>query len=158
MKPSLVSHEAEAPIVIARGTIAARGPERVVYTAAALAGIWTGVAFASIFGPDMVTGSLHEHMPLIAMWAWIWGGFASGLVLMASSKSRGAVRSQWQLFGGGTAGVWVVAALVMVYAPVMVTGTDPTRLPIAAITVPIIAMVLTAFLSVSQAGAAPPTA
>ena len=111
------------------------------------------LAFASIFAPDLVTGRLQEHMPLTAMSAWLWGAFASGLVLLASSKSESAHRSLWQLFGVGTAGIWLIAGLVSVYAPVMVTGSDPTRLPIAALIAPIFAMVLTAYLSVYQAGA-----
>ncbi len=135
----------------APGTSVTAAKGGYLYPAVALAGVWIGVAFASIFAPDLVTGrgpSL-EHQPLTAMSAWVWGVIASGLVLLASSKGTNAPQSAWQLFGIGTAAIWVIAGLVSVFAPVMDVGI---QLPIAALIAPVFAMVLTAFLSVYQAG------
>ncbi len=39
--------------------------------------------------------------------------------------------------------VWIGVALVSAFAPVMVTGTDPTTIPLAAIGVPIVGSFLT---------------
>ena len=44
---------------------------------------------------------------------------------------------------GFVAAVWIVAALVAIFGPEMVTGSDPTRLPIAALLSPVAATVLT---------------
>lgn len=39
--------------------------------------------------------------------------------------------------------VWAVATAVAVFGPELVTGSDPTRVPICALLAPIAAMVLT---------------
>ncbi len=132
--------------------VSSSGQSRFLYTGLALAGIWVGLSGASIFAPDLVTGSNHEHIPLAAMIAWIWAAVATGLVLLASARSTRASFGQFQLFGIATALTWVIAGLTSVFAPVMVTGTDPTLIPIVALIAPIFAMIVTAFLSVFQAG------
>jgi hypothetical protein len=43
-----------------------------------------------------------------------------------------------------TLGIWAVAVILGIALPVMVTGTDPTRIPVAAIFAPIAAAMLTA--------------
>lgn len=150
----------QSPVVTGRETASSSRPTRFLYTGVALAGIWIGVAFASIFAPYFVTAGGYVQLPLTAMSAWVWGAIASGLVLLASSKSTNALRPVWQLFGIGTAAIWVVAGLVSVFVPEMVFGRDPyaTRIPIAALIAPVFALVLTAFLSVYQAGSSQETA
>jgi hypothetical protein len=43
-----------------------------------------------------------------------------------------------------TVGIWAVATILGITLPVMVTGTDPTRIPFAAIFAPVAAAMLTA--------------
>ncbi|HEX2046183.1 MAG TPA: hypothetical protein VHF27_00360 [Acidimicrobiales bacterium] len=110
----------------------------------ALVGIWGGVVAMSLFAPDLVSGSEHEHLPIAALTTWIWGVVASRAVLTTLVRLSDA-RSD-QLRGqlvGFIAGVWAVAALVAILAPEMVTGSDPTRLPIAALLAPMAATALT---------------
>jgi hypothetical protein len=43
-----------------------------------------------------------------------------------------------------TLGIWAVATILAITLPVMVTGTDPTRIPFAALFAPVAAAMLTA--------------
>jgi hypothetical protein len=55
--------------------------------------IWVCVVLASIFAPDFVSGSQHDHLPL-AWFDWIWGLVATGsLVLVATKGIRAAAFS-----------------------------------------------------------------
>jgi hypothetical protein len=42
--------------------------------------------------------------------------------------------------------VWTAMALASIFAPPMVTGTDPTQIPLIAIIVPLAAMAVTGFI------------
>ncbi len=117
----------------------------VGHGAASLAGIWGAVVAISLFAPDLVSGSEHEHLPIAAFTTWIWGAIASRRVITTLLRLDEA-GSQTQLarqLAALVAGVWVVAAAVAIFAPQMVTGSDPTRLPIAAMLAPIAAAALT---------------
>jgi hypothetical protein len=130
--------------------------DRRRYTAVALVGIWVAVAVASAFSPDLVTGSEHDHLALVAATAWFWGAISSGLVLLASAvggRTEEGASLTWRIFGIETAAVWVAAAVVGVFGPTLVTGSDPTTIPVTALTVPTAAMLVTAYLCVYQAGA-----
>jgi hypothetical protein len=111
----------------------------------ALAGIWLAVVAMSVLAPDMVTGSHHEHLPLAAFTTWIWGAVASGSVVATVLRLDDGGRPHPVVgqLASFVLGGWVVAALVAIGAPEMVTGSDPTRLPIAALLAPIAATVLT---------------
>ena len=118
---------------------------RILWAIVALAGIWIGVAVISIFSPDMVTGSQQEHYPIAAIIAWIPGASATRSVMNAMVR-RSTTRSVLMGISIGTVVVWLAATLVCVFGPVMVTGTDPTRLPFAAVLAPIGAAVATGFV------------
>jgi len=80
---------------------------------------------------------------------WIWGLVATSFVVIAAMKGiRASVASLtlWVTLGVGTAVIWAGVALVSVFAPTMVTGTDPTTLPLAAIGAPIVGCFLTWFI------------
>jgi len=47
--------------------------------------------------------------------------------------------------------LWTLTALVAVLSPELVTGTDPTRIPLAALIAPPVAAVVTGLLSLRQA-------
>jgi hypothetical protein len=50
--------------------------------------------------------------------------------------------------------VWLVVAAASVFTPVMETGADPTRIPVAVLVAPEIGTVVTAFLCIVAAGGA----
>jgi hypothetical protein len=117
----------------------------VVPAVSALVAIWGAVGAISLFAPDLVSGSEHEHLPVAAFTTWIWGVVASRTVMTALLRLDGAGRDD-RLAGplaGFVAGLWAVTALVAVFAPRMVTGSDPTQLPIAALLAPMAASALT---------------
>lgn len=111
----------------------------------AVAAIAITATLASIFAQDMVTGSEHEHLPLVALTIWPWAAAAAGYVLMAGR--RGPAR-QLDL---GVIVVWAAVAIVAIAVPPMVTGTDPTRIPLAALIVAPFGAVVTGFLAIAHA-------
>ena len=121
---------------------------RWVWAGVAVAAIWLAATAASIWSPDLITGSAHEHIPLVAMNAPIWALLATGFAVMAPAVTaidRGRV---WAVYAGAVAFVWASAAVIAIAAPSLVTGSDPTTVPIAGIIAPIAAMTVTAFATV----------
>jgi hypothetical protein len=110
-----------------------------------VAAIWTCTAATSLLAPDMVTGSQQEHLPIAMLTAWLWASVGSAYALM--TPQRGS-RSGWTV---GVALVWALMALVAIVAPAMVTGTDPTTIPLATLIAPPVAAVVTGMLSLRQA-------
>ena len=95
----------------------------------------------------------HEHLPIAAFGDWLYAAIATGLVLMAfSRRTLDTGRSLWMGFTIAIASIWAVVALASIAAPSMVTGSDPTTIPIAAFVAPIAGVVATAFVSGSVAG------
>jgi hypothetical protein len=121
-------------------------PSWMGWTAIGIGGIWVAVLLLSLLAPDMVTGSQQEHLPIAAFTTWFWGAAGTLVFLWAMGRLRG--RAGWQPVWIGlsvaTLGIWAVATILGITLPVMVTGTDPTRIPFAAIFVPIAAAGLTA--------------
>jgi hypothetical protein len=117
----------------------------MLWSIGGLAGIWTGVVLISVLAPDMVSGSEQEHLPVAAFATWLWGLVSSGGFLWAMGKLRGdAVRRPiWIGLSVVALTVWLVATILSITLPVVETGSDPTRLPIAAMVTPIAAAVLT---------------
>lgn len=111
----------------------------------AVVAIWASTAVTSLLAPDMVTGSQHEHLPLALMTGWLWASVGTAYALM--TPRRGS-RATWTV---AVVLIWFMAALVGIAAPVMVTGTDPTRIPLAAILAPLVAAIVTGLLSLHQA-------
>jgi hypothetical protein len=120
-------------------------------TAAGIAGIWVAVALISIFAPDMVTGSEHQHLPVAALGSWFWGLIATGAFLWAMGRLRGnAIRRPiWTGLTVATLAIWAVATVASIALPVVETGSDPTRLPIGAMVAPVAATVLTALAGIT---------
>lgn len=110
-----------------------------------LAAVWLAVILISAFSPDQVSGAQQDHIPIAAILTWIWGLIASRslITLLAKQREHPERFADVRLLVGGVAVVWGIATLVAIFGPVMVTGTDPTKLPLAAILAPIAAMVLT---------------
>ncbi len=115
-------------------------PTVVSAPALALGAIWAAVVAISVFAPDLVSGSEHQHLPVAAFGTWIWGAVSTFIVLAALLRREQGVGPQPAYV---VAAVWVAAAVVSIAAPSMVTGSDPTRPPIASLVAPVAATVLT---------------
>lgn len=128
---------------------------RYLFAGIAVASIWLTIAAASIWSPDLISGTEQEQVPLAAILDWFYAALATGLVLMAfGRRSPGATRSLWLGFTVAVGGIWFVVAIASIFAPTIVTGTDPTTVPIAALASPIAGVMATAFVSVFVAGSA----
>jgi hypothetical protein len=117
-------------------------------TGVTIGAIWLGVVLASIYAPDMVTGSQHEHLAVVGGGDWIWGLVATSIVVLAAQhgfRTRPASRTAWVALAVSVGVVWIGVALVSAFAPVWVTGTDPTIIPAPAMGAPILGTFLTWF-------------
>jgi hypothetical protein len=121
------------------------------WAVAGIAGIWVAVTLISIFAPDMVTGSEHQHLPVAAFGSWLWGLAATGAFIWAMGKLRGdaARRPIWIGLTAATLTIWLAATIASISLPVVVTGSDPTRLPVGAMVAPVAALVLTALAGIT---------
>jgi hypothetical protein len=110
----------------------------------AVAAIVIAAVLASLFAPDLVTGPEHEHLPLVALTIWPWAAPAVGFVLMAGQRGRARELVL------GVISVWAAVVVLVIAVPAMVTGTDPTRIPLAALIVPPFAAIATGFLAIAH--------
>lgn len=118
-------------------------------TGVAIASIWVSVVLASMYAPDFVSGSQQEHLTLVGWIDWVWGAIATGFVVLAAMQGiRAAVSSvaAWISLGIGVGLVWLGVFVVSVFAPVFITGSDPTRIPLAALGIPILGVFVTWFV------------
>jgi hypothetical protein len=117
-----------------------------LWTVIGIGGIWIAVLLISLLAPDLVSGSEQQHLPVAAFTAWFWGVIGTLVLLWAMGRLRG--RARWRPIWIGlpvaTLGIWAVATILAITLPVIVTGTDPTRIPFAAIFAPVAAAMLTA--------------
>lgn len=113
--------------------------------AIAFGGIWAAVLAISLLAPDLVSGSEQQHLPVAAFATWIWGMVASVAVFSfwVSPPLASDLGPLHRPFAVGVAAVWLVAAVVGVLGPELVTGSDPTRVPVAAILTPMAATAVT---------------
>ena len=126
---------------------------RSAMTAISVMIVWLAVGAVSVLSPDLVTGSAQEHLPLAAITGWWWGVVATALILMAAGLARDAVDGRWRVLAVSTGTIWAIVALTSIMAPEMVTGADPTRIPIAALLTPVAGTIVTAFVCLYVAGA-----
>jgi hypothetical protein len=110
--------------------------------ARAVAAVWGAAAGIALFAPDLVSGSEHEHLPIAAFTVWIWAALATGFLVMIPAGRR---RSSH--LASTVALAWLAVAIATIFGPVMVTGSDPTRIPIVALTAPIFGAFATAFVA-----------
>ena len=118
-------------------------------TGLTVASIWASVVVSSFYAPDFVSGSQQEHLPLVGWLDWVWGAVATAFVTLAALqgiRAAAASLTPWVALAIGTAAGWLGVALVSIYAPVFVTGTDPTRIPLVALGIPIVGVFVTWFV------------
>jgi hypothetical protein len=123
-----------------------------MWVVVAVASVWVAVGAVSVFAPDLISGTEQEHVPVAGLLTWLWGGLATGLIVLAASVSDTSTE-RWRATAITIAIIWAVAAAAGIWSPVLETGTDPTRVPLAAILAPIAATIATAFIAVFAAGA-----
>jgi hypothetical protein len=89
-------------------------------------------------------------MPIAAFTTWFWGGVGTMVFLWTMGKVRGSAtwRPIWIGLSVTTLAVWIVATIIGIAAPVFVTGSDPTQIPVAAFFAPVVAAMLTALAGV----------
>ncbi|HEX6419664.1 MAG TPA: hypothetical protein VFZ77_14285 [Acidimicrobiales bacterium] len=123
----------------------------MAWAAAGVGGIWVAAALIGFLAPDMVTGSEQQHMPIAAMTSWLWGLGATAAFLWAMGRLRGRAtrRPIWIGLATATLIVWLVATIVGTTAPVLETGSDPTRIPLGALIGPMGAAALTVLTGVT---------
>jgi hypothetical protein len=117
-----------------------------------IAYIWAATAVTSVFAPDMVTGSDHEHFPLAAVVGWLFALVATGLVATALTRRHRRSVSLWVGVTASNAAIWTGVAVASVFGPTLVTGTDPTVIPLVALVAPVVGTLATAFVCVFAAG------
>jgi hypothetical protein len=129
----------------ARRTTTADG-SWMLWTAIGIGGIWVAVLLISLLAPDLVSGSEQQHLPVAAFTSWFWGGIGTLVLLWAMGRLRGhpVLRPAWIGLSVVTLGIWALATILAITLPEMVTGTDPTRIPFAALFAPAGAAMLTA--------------
>ncbi len=132
---------------------------RYRFAAMAVCSIWVTLAAASIWSPGLISGTDGTHVPIAAFTDWFYAVIATGLVLLAFSRRTPDVgRSSWAAFTLVISGIWLVVAITSIWTPDLISGTDETRVPVAALVSPIAGVLATAFASVFVAGSPSGTA
>lgn len=128
---------------------------RAIGTGISLLAIWTAATIAVVYSPDLVSGANHEHFQLALFFAWPLAAVATGMVLVAAGVTRHTVAAvgPWAVYALLNAVAWAGAALASVFVSPMVTGTDPTTIPLAVLIAPVFAVFVTAYASIYVAGA-----
>jgi hypothetical protein len=118
----------------------------MLWTGLGIGGIWVAVLLNSLLAPDLVSGSEQEHLPVAAFTTWVWGGVGTVALLWAMVRLRDSATWEpaWIGVSVVTLAVWATAAILGITLPVFETGSDPTRIPVAAIFAPAAAAMLTA--------------
>jgi hypothetical protein len=121
---------------------------RWVWSGLAVAAIWLATSAAAVWSPDLVSGSAHEHIPLIAINFPIWAVLGTGFAVIAPAATPANRPHVWSVYGAAVVVIWGAAAVIAIAAPPLVAGSDPTTVPIAGLIAPIAAMAATAYATV----------
>ncbi|MFZ0013222.1 MAG: hypothetical protein WAL25_03810, partial [Acidimicrobiia bacterium] len=85
----------------------------------------------------------QDHLPIVAMLSWFWGLVALGYLAFVRATHGGPA------LGLSVGVLWLGVAVTSIFAPQMVTGSDPTQIPIAGLVAPILGCLATAFLALN---------
>jgi hypothetical protein len=130
--------------------------DRFLMVSLAAGAVWISVGLASMFAPDLVSGTEQEHIPIAGLTLWLWGAIATGLVLMTGAIGRRVIDRRWRALAAIVAVIWFTVAAAAIWSPELVTGSDPTRIPLTALLAPVAGTIATAFACLFVAGAATP--
>jgi hypothetical protein len=147
-----------ATVISRRGSTAGAMPQLTPSraTTLAVASIWAAVLLASLFSPALIHSPEQKHLPIAAITWWFWGLIATGFVLAALVKRRhqtgAAEEGPWFALAAVTGAIWLIAALLSIFTPRQVTGSDPTQFPVGAVFAPVVAVLATGVLAGCVAG------
>ena len=125
---------------------------RLLPAAVAVAGIWLAMALSSVFAPDLISDA-QDHVPIVAITIWIWGAVATGFVLFGAAFPARDRMARWGL-PVAVLGIWGAVALVTIFAPTIVAGSDGTIVPVAGLFAPVAGAVATGFACLAAAWSA----
>ena len=133
---------------------------RLLPAAVAVGGIWLAMALSSMFAPDLISDA-QDHVPIVALTIWIWGAVATGFVLFGAAFPARDRMARWGL-PVAVLGIWGAVALVSIFAPSIVTGSDEmivagsgqTIVPVAGLFAPVAGAIATGFACLAAAWSA----
>lgn len=130
---------------------------RATFVSVSIAAIWFATLAASLSAPPLVTGSAHETIPLVAAVDWLWAALATGFIVLAAGLVGRGHRSSWLGAAVAVSAIWIAVAVASIAGPSLVTGTDPTTVPLAALLSPFAGVIATAYVAifVAASSAAP---
>jgi hypothetical protein len=89
-------------------------------------------------------------VPIVAITIWPWGAVATGFVLFGAAFPPRDQMARWGL-PVAVLGIWGAVALVSIFAPSIVTGSDQTIVPIAGLFSPVAGAVATGLACLAAA-------
>ena len=110
----------------------------------AVASIVGAALVVTLFAPDLVSGSEHEHLPLAAMLVWLWA--AAAVVYVAEASRAAGFATVAAPMVATVAVIWGITALAATFGPELVTGSDPTHVPLTALAAPVFAALATGYV------------
>ena len=130
---------------------------RLLPAAVAVAGIWLAMALSSVYAPDLISDA-QDHVPIVAITIWPWAAVATGFVLFGAAFPTRDQMARWGL-PVAVLGIWAAVALVSIFAPTIVTGSDETIVggsgqtivPIAALFAPVAGAIATGYACLAAA-------
>ena len=133
---------------------------RLLPAAVAVGGIWLAMALSSLFAPDLISDA-QDHVPIVAITIWIWGAVATGFVLFGAAFPTRDRLARWGL-PVAVLGIWGAVALVSIFAPSIVTGSDEmivagsgqTIVPVAGLFAPVAGAIATGYACLAAAWSA----
>jgi hypothetical protein len=125
---------------------------RLLPTAVAVAGLWLATALSSMFAPDLISSS-QDHVPVVALTIWPWGAVATGFVVFGAAFPARDQMARWGL-PVAVVGIWGAVALMSIYAPTIVVGSDGTIVPVAGLFAPVAGTIATGYACLAAAWSA----
>jgi hypothetical protein len=125
---------------------------RLLPAAVAVAGLWLATALSSMFAPDLISSS-QDHVPVVALTIWPWGAVATGFVLFGAAFPARDQMARWGL-PVAVLGIWSAVALMSIYAPTIVVGSDGTIVPVAGLFAPVAGTIATGYACLAAAWSA----
>ena len=130
---------------------------RMLPAAVAVGGLWLAMALSSMFAPDLISAD-YDHVPIVALTIWPWGAVATGFVLFGAAFPTRDRMARWGL-PVAVLGIWGAVALVSIFAPSIVTGSDEaivagsgqTIVPVAGLFAPVAGAIATGYACLAAA-------
>jgi hypothetical protein len=125
---------------------------RMLPAAVAVGGLWLAMALSSVFAPDLISAS-QDQVPIVALTIWPWGAVATGFVLFGAAFPTRDRMARWGL-PVAVLGIWGAVALVSIFAPSIVAGSDGTIVPVAGLFSPVAGALATGYACLAAAWSA----